>query len=41
MFASEVNPTFDTRPIIRVKASEFPGFRGMSPVRSSLHSPLG
>ena len=28
-----INPTFDTRPIIRVKTSEFPSFRGMSPVR--------
>ena len=35
------NPTFDTRLIIRVKTLEVPGFRGMSPIRSSLHSPLG
>jgi len=35
----DINPTFDTRPVIWVKTSEFLSFRGMSPVRSSLHSP--
>ena len=30
------NPTFDTRPLIRVKTSDFPSFREMSSARSSL-----
>jgi hypothetical protein len=36
-----VSPTFDTRLIIRVETSELAGFRGMYPIRSSLHSLLG
>jgi excisionase family DNA binding protein len=36
-----VDPTFDTRLIIRVETSELAGFRGMYPIRSSLHSLLG
>jgi hypothetical protein len=38
---SHDNPTFDTRLIIRVETSELAGFRGMYPIRSSLHSLLG